>query len=134
MTNASSRAPLKILIVDDDIITRKLVGAALLGRGYRVTQVDGLTEAGKAIATSVYDVSIVDLNMPDGNGMEFVHLVRRGLQSLNPAMTIIVCSAYAAARPAALLQRLGADAVFEKPVPLELLAKLIETEIENRAA
>lgn len=134
MQSSIAPTPLRILVVDDDIVTRKLVGAALLARGHGVTQVDGLTEAAKAIAASTYDVSIVDLNMPDGNGMEFVHLVRRGLQSLNPGMTIIVCSAFTAARPVALLQRLGADAIFEKPISMELLIESIEAEDSSRAA
>lgn len=134
MSKKSSPKPLNILVIDDDAVTRKLVGAALLARGYAVTQVGGLTQASEAIAAAIYDVSIVDLNMPDGNGMEFVHLVRRGLQSLNPNMTIVVCSAYAAPRPTALLQRLGANAVFEKPAPIEALCALIEAENQMQAA
>ncbi|MHA1524889.1 MAG: response regulator [Alphaproteobacteria bacterium] len=134
MPSKNSPKSLKILVIDDDVVTRKLLGAALLARGHAVTQVCGLTQAGEAIAAEIFDASIVDLNMPDGNGMEFVHLVRRGLQSRNPTMTIAVCSAYAAPRPSALLKRLGADAVFEKPVPLDALCALIETGNQRQAA
>ena len=118
----------RILVVDDDPVIRRLVTGTLEVRGAGpVRTVSTLMEAGIAIAEQPFQAAIVDLSLPDGNGMEFVHLVRRGPLSLNPEMMILVCSAYAHPRTTSLLTRLGANAVLPKPPDLPTLLKFVQT-------
>ena len=115
-----------ILIVDDDEITQRLMSGALNARGFGDTHiVSTLTEAGNAISDASYAAAIVDLHLPDGNGMEFVHMVRRGLTSLNRDMTIIVSSAFVSRRTSNLLLRLGATEVMRKPPDIDRIIDLI---------
>jgi CheY-like chemotaxis protein len=114
-----------VLLVDDDAVTRRLIGGFLRARGLAVTEVSSLATAAMAIAERAFAAAIVDLHLPDGNGMEFVHLARRGPYSKAPQMVIAVCSAYVAARTTQLLMRLGADAVFPKPPEPERLMALL---------
>ncbi len=115
-----------ILIVDDDPITLKLVAGALQSRGIGdIETVSTLTEAGNAISQRRYSAAIVDLHLPDGNGMEFVHMVRRGLTSQNRDMVVIVSSAYVSPRTTGLLSRLGATEIMRKPPDIERIVGLL---------
>lgn len=115
-----------ILIVDDDELTLKLVAGALRARGVSdIDTVSTLTDAGNAISTRAYAAAIVDLHLPDGNGMEFVHMVRRSLTSLNRDMAVIVSSAYVSPRTNTLLLRLGATEVMRKPPDIARIVDLI---------
>jgi len=111
-----------VLIVDDDQVTSRLIGGVFEMNGIGpVVRVGTLGVAGRAIATTRYRAVVADLHLPDGNGMELVHLMRRGRRSQNRDATLIVCSAYARARTTHLLLRLGADAVLDKPADPETL-------------
>jgi len=126
MTTPIIPTPHPVLIVDDDQITLKLVAGALRSRGVGDIQtVSTLSEAGNAISLRRYGAAIVDLHLPDGNGMEFVHMVRRGLASLNRDMAVIVSSAYVSPRTASLLLRLGATEVMRKPPDIERIISLL---------
>ena len=126
MTHAQTGAPRPLLIVDDDELTLKLVAGALRARGFDdIDTASTLTDAGNAISTRAYAAAIVDLHLPDGNGMEFVHMARRGLSSLNRDMAVIVSSAYVSPRTSKLLLRLGATEVMRKPPDIERIVGLI---------
>lgn len=126
MTQAQTGAPRPLLIVDDDELTLKLVAGALRARGFDdIDTASTLTDAGNAISTRAYAAAIVDLHLPDGNGMEFVHMARRGLSSLNRDMAVIVSSAYVSPRTSNLLLRLGATEVMRKPPDIERIVGLI---------
>jgi DNA-binding response OmpR family regulator len=113
---------LPVLIVDDDQVTSRLISGVFEMNGIGpIRRVGTLGEAGRAIATARYRAVVADLHLPDGNGMELVHLLRRGRRSQNREATLIVCSAYARARTTYLILRLGADAVLDKPADPETL-------------
>lgn len=115
-----------ILIVDDDEVVRRLVAGGLAARGCTdIDEVSTLFEAGNAISTQRYAAAVTDLHLPDGNGMEFVHMARRGLASMSRDMVIAVSSAYLSERTSRLLLRLGADEVMGKPADLDrIVARL----------
>ena len=118
-----------VLVVDDDDVTRRLVAGALAARGYAdIDEVKTLAEAGNAISTRAYGGAVIDLHLPDGNGMEFVHMARRGLTSRAPEMAIVVSSAYVSARTSRLLMRLGANEVMGKPADVERIASLLSVD------
>jgi CheY-like chemotaxis protein len=124
-----------VLLVDDDAVSRRLVGGLLSAHGLATAEVGSLAEAGAAIAEHAFDAAVVDLHLPDGNGMEFVHLARRGRHSRSPQMAIVVCSAYASERTSRLLKRLGADAVLAKPPdPDRLMTVLTAAKAGHEAA
>lgn len=65
---------MKILIVDDSEAILKIVGDMLtdLGLEYRTAK-DGLIAYNKLIKDSSYDLMLLDWNMPNMNGFEFLH-------------------------------------------------------------
>ncbi len=74
--NALPETPLAILIVEDEQAIRRFVRTALEGEGYRVHEADtvrrGLLEAG----TRKPDLIILDLGLPDGDGVDFIRDLR----------------------------------------------------------
>jgi len=126
MTLPTICPPDPVLIVDDDPVTLKLVTGALQSHGVgEIQTISTLTEAGNAISLRSFSAAIVDLHLPDGNGMEFVHMVRRGLTSQNRDMVVIVSSAYLSPRTAGLLLRLGATEIMRKPPDIERIVELL---------
>lgn len=73
---AAIEPSLTVLIVEDEQVIRRFVRAALEGEGYRVHEADtlwrGLSEAG----TRKPDLVVLDLGLPDGDGMNFIRDLR----------------------------------------------------------
>jgi signal transduction histidine kinase/CheY-like chemotaxis protein len=74
----------KVLLVDDDEISRYVVGGTLARAGYQVLEAHGGREAVSLIRTSVPDAIVLDLSMPDLSGAEVYREIRR-----NPASKLI---------------------------------------------
>jgi two-component system chemotaxis response regulator CheY len=67
---------MKILIVDDDATTRKLLGLFLKAKGYEVAYAENGLDGLEKIGTVEPNLIITDLNMPFMDGIEFVKTVR----------------------------------------------------------
>jgi DNA-binding response OmpR family regulator len=76
-----------ILIVDDEEPIRKLLLAFLTRRGYSVEAAATLAEARAALAKKVFDLAIVDLLLPDGDGMDLVRYLHDACQTPAIVMT-----------------------------------------------
>ena len=108
------------LIVEDDPQIRRLVRAALEGDGWQVhevgTQQRGIVEA----ATRKPDLVLLDLGLPDGDGMELIRRVRTW-----SAVPIVVLSARADEADKVAALDAGADDYLAKPFGVgELLARV----------
>lgn len=109
-----------VLIVEDEAEIRRFVQAALTAEGYRVFEADGerrgLIEAG----TRKPDLVILDLGLPDGDGMNFIRDFRAWSQ-----VPIIVLSAREDERDKVAALDAGADDFLSKPFGVhELLARM----------
>ncbi len=70
----------KILIIDDSLMVRKQVGAALVKAGYTVVEaVDGADGLDKLAANADVSLVVCDVNMPRMSGLEFLEAVRKDL-------------------------------------------------------
>jgi len=67
---------MKILIVDDDATTRKLLGLYLKAKGYEVAYAENGLDGIEKLGRENPNLIISDLNMPYMDGMEFVKTVR----------------------------------------------------------
>ena len=61
---------MRILLADDDEDIRDLTSHLFARRGWEVAAVTNGDEAIDALATGVYDVAVLDQNMPPGSGLE----------------------------------------------------------------
>lgn len=65
----------QILIVEDDDATRYLCEAVLLKEGYQVTLAATVAEAQTALSDTRFSLVALDLNLPDGKGMDLIQSV-----------------------------------------------------------
>ena len=113
--------PPRVLVIDDDGVTRLVLGAALRDAGYDVEEVSDGGEGVAAFRARPADLVITDLVMPQHGGLETVRDLRRS----DPKVRILVVSGVigSSAEHLRTAVRLGADRVLPKPVNLkELLA------------
>lgn len=114
-----SDAPL-ILLVEDDPPIRNFIQASLRSQGYRSLAVDKGEEAVAQAASHVPDLLILDLGLPDLDGMEVIRQVRGWSR-----MPIIVVSARGKERSKVEALDAGADDYLTKPFGAgELLARI----------
>jgi PAS domain S-box-containing protein len=72
-----SRHRLRVLVVEDNAVSRTAVTAMLRRRGHRVEAVETVHGAIDALNTDGYDVALVDMRLPDGDGTEVLDAARR---------------------------------------------------------
>src|SRR6266481_6622193 len=110
-----------ILVVDDESSARTTLGLLLRKRSQRVTEVDGVRAAVKALAEEAFDVIVTDLRMPDGDGLD----VLRAATAHCPGADVILLTAFAGWESAKEAIQLGAFDYFEKGrEPDELLHRI----------
>ena len=63
---------MNILVVDDSATMRKIVGLTLSGAGHSFTEADNGLKALEALKTATFECIILDVNMPEMNGIEFL--------------------------------------------------------------
>lgn len=66
----------KILIVEDDNFLNKLLAYNLIAEGYDVTSVLNARTAAETILQREFDLVVLDINLPDGNGFELCKLIK----------------------------------------------------------
>jgi PAS domain S-box-containing protein len=93
---ANLRPTARILVVDDDPFSRKLLVNALEGSGYLVIPAGDGDKALEALERQAFDVILLDIQLPRVSGLEVVRKIRSGrLRKCPPALPVIAITAYA---------------------------------------
>lgn len=109
----------KVLVVDDEAAIRRLLRVALERAGYRIVEAGTGREAATSLDIDRPDAVLLDLGLPDRDGLELVPLVIRSGASL------LVISAREATQEKVAALDLGADDYVTKPFDTdEVLARL----------
>ena len=109
-----------IIIVDDEAPARDMVGDYLKMHGFSVTLCDGGKSLREAIETTVPDLVVLDLNMPEEDGLSII----RDLKS-RTNVPVIMLTATASPIDRVVGLELGADDYVAKPCELrELMARI----------
>jgi len=123
-----ARAP-KVLIVDDEPQIRTLLKATLGRAGYVVVEAANAREALSAKAIDKPDVVLLDLGLPDRDGLELVELLRG-----DPRSALIVVSARDQTEQKVAALDLGADDYVTKPFDTEELLARVRASLRQRLA
>lgn len=116
----ATKASMKLLFVEDDIPLRSNL-ATLLAPVFRIEYASTLREAESLCESTYFDLALVDLSLPDGNGNTLCQ--RRHF--LNPNLPIIVVTAAFDTTTRTQLLKEGADDYVTKPFcPHELQARI----------
>ena len=112
----------KILIVDDEIEFTEVLAARMESRGMAVDTAAGGHEALEKAKKKSYDVIILDLSMPEMDGMETL----KHLLSENPDLQVIVLTGYASIEKGVEAIKLGAMEFLKKPAEFQELVEQIQ--------
>lgn len=117
------KQPLSVLVIDDHESVRAGIKAALSRAGHScVGEAGSISEARAQIAHTNPQVIVVDLSLPDGNGLEIVQWAR----SISQRIGIVVLTLNPAQDFLLTVMKSGASAFVEKSAPLAELISAIE--------
>jgi DNA-binding NtrC family response regulator len=118
----------RILVVDDDALSREFLVEAVSALGYEPVAAHSGEEALERIACSPPDLVLTDLRMP---GMHGVELVQR-LQTVAPGVPSVLITAHGTIETAVQAMKCGASDVLLKPCSPQALKVVIERAARNR--
>jgi DNA-binding response OmpR family regulator len=111
-----------ILAIEDDWTVRTVLEHTLVSAGHQVDVVHGVADGRERLAAGRYDVVLLDLNLPDGNGLDLLRDIRT---ELGRDVSILVLSGMRQEDAVVRGLELGADDYVTKPFsPPELLARV----------
>ena len=128
-TRARTRA-LRVLVAEDNLVNRKLVTRLLQKRGHRITAVENGRAAVAALtspAAKRFDVVLMDVQMPEMNGLEATAAIRQHEAAGGGHVPIIALTAHALQGDRERCLAAGMDAYLAKPIDVEELIATVET-------
>ena len=130
MTKGAKSGPrISILVVDDEPIVLQSLAAWLRQEGHNVDTAEGGREALELAADCRYDIALVDIKMPDIDGLE----LQSRLAAADPELTIIIMTAYASVESAVRALKAGAYDYIPKPFNPEEVSHLVQRASEHRS-
>ncbi|MGA9549550.1 MAG: response regulator, partial [Rhodomicrobium sp.] len=122
----SDRTPL--LVVDDEPPIRRLLRTSLGAEGFEVIEADNAEKALTAIEARKPEIVILDLGLPDQDGLDVIRSIRRSGSKL----PIVVLSSRGDERGKVEALELGADDYVTKPFGIAELVARIRTALRHR--
>jgi DNA-binding NtrC family response regulator len=112
-----SETPLRVLVVDDELLIRWALTEMLRERGHWVVQAETGAEALRALrdAPTPMDVVLLDLRLPDSDGLGLLATIRRQ----SPSSAVVMMTAHGTQETATSARGLGAFDVVAKPFDLD---------------
>ena len=112
----------RILVVEDDSLVRRVSVQSLRSFGYQVSAVDCVEAARHAIADERFDLLLVDVRLPDGDGGSLISDLRK----TDSELSALLVSGYVDDEVRARIRRDGLNVLF-KPYSATALARSIRT-------
>ena len=119
----------RILVVDDEENMRRLLKRILGKEGYQVECADSGRAALKLAAENSFQLAIVDIGMPEMDGIE----VLARLKEMDRAMSVIMMSAFPSREKEQAARSLGCTDYLPKPLNMKYLKDLIKKEFRGSA-
>jgi len=116
-----------LLIVDDELLIRDLLYDHFSGCDYDITLADNGQSAMARIAVEEFDTVILDLKMPDMDGLELASAIKEK----RPAMPIIIITGYPSVESAVEALRRRYCDYFVKPFNMKKLEKAVSAAIQE---
>jgi PAS domain S-box-containing protein len=124
--------PLRILLAEDNPVNQK-VGLKMLGRfGYTADLAGNGRQAFEAATKARYDLVLMDIQMPDVDGIEALRMIKAALGKECPVVVALTAEALEGDEKRFL--DLGFDGYLSKPLQVEKLEKLLSTTAGNLAS
>lgn len=118
-----------ILIVDDDKAHLSMLQTVLAGWGYKVSGVEDGADAIAGVQEKPYDAILMDVRMAHVSGIEALQQIKQ----YNPAIPVIIMTAYSSVDTAVEAMKLGAYDYLTKPLNFDDLKFTLERSLEHMA-
>lgn len=119
---------MKVLVVEDDELLRRVIYDCLLSCECEVNAADSLHDARKLLNTDTFDVMFSDMRLPDGNGLDLMVEQREA----NPDMEVVVMTAFGNVDTAVMALKQGAFDYLSKPFEDGELFKVLRNVQQKR--
>ena len=116
-----------ILVVDDDLAHRTMLCTLLGGWGYDMSQADDGSTAIQRVHEKAFDLVLMDIRMIKVSGIEAL----REIKAFNPAIPVVIMTAYAAVDTALEALKSGAYDYLTKPLDFDELRLTIERAMDH---
>jgi CheY-like chemotaxis protein len=123
-SEADADAPLRVLLAEDNLVNQRVAQLMLAKLGHRVDTVSNGLEAVEAVRRAPYDVVLMDVQMPQLDGMEATRRIRgTPVRGQHPRIVAVTASVLPEDRAACLAA--GMDAYLRKPIRIPELAAVL---------
>lgn len=129
MRTSTTQGP-RILIVDDDPVARRTLGDTLTRAGFQIMLATTAAEALRLAGDEEPALAILDLVLPDGDGIELLG----SLRATWPALPAIIVTAYVEPRSVVEAMRRGALDYLGKPIDPDVLLSVCRSALARRPA
>ena len=120
----------RVLIVDDEDRFRSTLRKLLSVRGIEAADAGSAREAYAVLGSGAFDVILLDVKMPDINGIEALAEIKKQ----HPEVEVIILTGHASVDAAVEIMQLGGYEYLLKPCPVDELMLKIEAAYERKLA
>jgi two-component system response regulator HydG len=117
-----------VLVVDDDEAHRIMLKTLLTGWGYMIIEADDGSTAIETVYKQAFDLILMDIRMIKVSGLEAL----REIKAHNPAIPVIIMTAYSSVETAVEALKNGAYDYLTKPLDFDELRLIIERAMDHR--
>ena len=118
--------PLRVLLVEDNPVNQRLAHEILSRRGHSVTVAENGREALDRLCGAIFDIVLMDVQMPEMNGLDATRAIRAGEHSTGRHLPIVAMTAHAMAGDLERCLAAGMDEYVSKPIRAEALISHVE--------
>jgi PAS domain S-box-containing protein len=122
--NTAKNHPLRILLAEDNAVNQKLALRVLEQMGYRADVASNGLEAVESVQRQIYDVILMDVQMPEMDGLDATRVIRK-LQDLKQPR-VIAMTANALQGDREMCMSAGMDDYIAKPIRINELVEALE--------
>jgi PAS domain S-box-containing protein len=119
-------APLRILLAEDSLVNQKLATALLEAQGHQIVVVGNGREALAALSCQPFDLVLMDVQMPEMDGLEATTAIRTKEKIAGGHVPIVAMTAHAMKGDRELCLAAGMDEYIAKPIRAHQLFDVIE--------
>lgn len=137
IASARCKVKAKVLLVEDNPVNRVVAEGFLESMGHQVIMAENGLEAEQIIDKHDFDIALVDINLPDCNGADLIHRLKR-IERNKPAdkalapTPMVAVSAHVFAEEVESYLAAGFDGYLPKPMEKEALAALIQDMLDGK--
>jgi CheY-like chemotaxis protein len=125
---------LKVLVAEDTPFNQKFIMRLLERWQHRATLVEDGTQVLKALKKDRFDIVLMDVQMPEMDGLEATRAIRAGEQASGGHIPIVAMTAHAVKGDLERCLEAGMDEYVSKPIDADKLFNIVETLVRQPAA